>query len=280
MTIVYNNDRIKKIIDDLHSITGLSLAFMDLDGGFVYKRLKTDDDFCNTILTTAEGRRRCKCSDDDMMQRCAQTLMPVSHICHAGVLDTMVPIIKNGVLTGYMVIGRIRLSDSAKEISDKLTWLGEKAEATLNFYSRLSYFKREQLDSLVDIISNIIFESAISIVQDDVALAAAEYVDRNISSPLTVKEICSSLFVSKNRLYKDFHNTYGMTVNDYITDKRIEKAKELLTEGDEHLTKIAEMVGIGNYPYFCELFKKKCGETPKRYREKMRAQRTYPKAVF
>ena len=194
MTIVYDNDRIKKIIDDLHSITGLSLAFMDLNGRYVYKRLKADDDFCDIILTTAEGRRRCKCSDDDMMHRCAETLMPVSHTCHAGVLETMVPIIKNGVPAGYIVIGRIRQSDSAAEIADKLTWLGEKAEATLSFYSRLSYLKRAQLDSLVDIISNIIFESAISIVQYDVALAAAEYIDRNIPSPLTIKEICSSLF--------------------------------------------------------------------------------------
>jgi hypothetical protein len=46
MTVVYDNDRIKKIIDDLHSITGLSLAFMDLDGRYVYNRLKTDDDLC------------------------------------------------------------------------------------------------------------------------------------------------------------------------------------------------------------------------------------------
>jgi len=267
MTIGYDIEKIKKIIDDLHSITGLSLGFMDNEHKYLYRKLKENDSYCDLINSTAEGRKRCLCSDNDMTAKCSETMKPFSHVCHAGVIDTTVPIIKSGIICGFIVIGRVR-RDSTEDLPEKLFWLGEQKEEIISHYRDLSYFSEERLESLVDIVSNIIFENAVSIKQESVAEIAAEHIEKNLSENLTVENICAALYVSKNKLYRDFHERHGKTVNEYITEKRLDLAAKLLSDTEYSVSQIAELVGIGNPPYFSELFKKKNGVTPKKYRDK------------
>ena len=54
--------------------------------------------------------------------------------------------------------------------------------------------------------------------------------------------------------------------SDYVSRKKVEKAKDLLIFSDKKINEIAEMVGINNYSYFCKVFKKIEGMTPIKYR--------------
>lgn len=263
MTISYDLEKIKKIIDDLHLITNLSLGFMNVDFNFLYRRVNENDVYCEKITSTPEGLKRCLCSDVDLVRRCKECMKPISHVCHAGVIDTTVPIIKQGVVSGYIIIGRIRQRNSAG-IRERIEWLGDMRDNILGEYKRLSYFSEEQLESLIDIISNIIFENAISLNHDNVAAAARDYIEKHISEDLSIKRLCTALFVSKNRLYDSFRESLGVTVNEYVTEARINYAKKLLSETDMTVSEVAEAVGIGNTPYFCELFKKRVGATPRK----------------
>ena len=64
----------------------------------------------------------------------------------------------------------------------------------------------------------------------------------------------------------DFKEAYGKTVNEFIVDARMERARQLLLNGSEPIYAVAESVGIDNHTYFCKLFKRKNGITPNRYR--------------
>ena len=269
MIVSYDIEKIKKIIDDLHLITGLSLGFMDNDFNYLYRRLSKNDSFCNMINSLPEGRKRCLCSDYDMTRRCKETMKPVSHVCHAGLVDTTVPIVKQGVLAGFIIIGRIRRKDS-DGVAERLSWLEVESEKIAAEYEKLFYFSSDQLDSLIDVISNIIFENSISIKQDNVADALAVYIEKHLCEDLSTGALCHALFVSKNKLYEAAHQRFGMTVNEYVTERRIEKAKRLLLCNDRTVSDIAEEVGVDNYPYFSNLFKKKCGLTPTKFRKKYR----------
>ena len=55
---------------------------------------------------------------------------------------------------------------------------------------------------------------------------------------------------------------------DYITNLKIEKAKEMLKDTNMSASEIAKALGFENYPYFCKLFKRKTGKRPTEYRKK------------
>ena len=268
MRIIYDEETIANMMFYLSSVTGLSFSFVDCTESFrtVSRRDKAEDEFCHKINATAIGSERCKCSDRELIERCRRENRAVSHLCHAGVLDTAVPVKKDGITVGTILIGRVRTDESIDDIIRRVSWLDASKEEIKRRYEKLSYFPKDRLESLINLISNLIFDSAIRIEQDNITDMAVEYIKNNLDGHLSVDVLCQKLFISKNKLYREFHNAFNTTVNDYISNKRIEKAKELLRNSDKTSREIAENVGIPNYTYFHKLFKRLVGTTPNVYR--------------
>ena len=85
---------------------------------------------------------------------------------------------------------------------------------------------------------------------------------------LTLKNICEQyLFLNRNYVCKKFQKDTGIKFSAYLTNIRIEKAKEYLScSHPEPIQTIAELVGCGKNPqYFSQLFKRKTGMSPSQY---------------
>ncbi|MDD3659301.1 MAG: helix-turn-helix transcriptional regulator, partial [Lachnospiraceae bacterium] len=65
-----------------------------------------------------------------------------------------------------------------------------------------------------------------------------------------------------------FKSETGQTLNQYLTDYRIEKAKKLLQDPRYKITDISEKVGYTDGNYFGKTFKRTVGLSPSEYREK------------
>ncbi len=64
-----------------------------------------------------------------------------------------------------------------------------------------------------------------------------------------------------------FRTYTGMTPQQYITDIRVAKAKELLSYSSFNISEIASIVGYDNPFYFSRIFKKNTGQSPREYRK-------------
>jgi AraC family transcriptional regulator len=67
-------------------------------------------------------------------------------------------------------------------------------------------------------------------------------------------------------LSREFHKHYHMTVGEYIRQRRIEHAVELLSNSDLSLAQISSTCGFSDQSHFCALFKKHWGMTPAKFR--------------
>lgn len=96
-----------------------------------------------------------------------------------------------------------------------------------------------------------------------------DYVNEHLSDPnLTLKRIAEQhLFMNTDYVSKKFQKETGTRFSSYLTDVRIERAKQLLVSAEsDKIQTIAEQVGCGNSPqYFSQLFNKKTGMTPSSY---------------
>ena len=70
---------------------------------------------------------------------------------------------------------------------------------------------------------------------------AKSYIESNLQKPLSVATLCRSLGVSKNALYENFRTVFGKTVNEYITDMRLKKAKKLLCGSSLSIDSICQL---------------------------------------
>lgn len=64
-----------------------------------------------------------------------------------------------------------------------------------------------------------------------------------------------------------FKESINISFTDYITDLRIQKAKELLKKNTYKVWEVSQMVGYSNTNYFYTLFKRKTGMSPAAFRE-------------
>lgn len=92
------------------------------------------------------------------------------------------------------------------------------------------------------------------------------YINQNLSHPLSLKIIAKSLSLNPTYLSSQFKKEMHQTLTDYIHQKRISSAIQLLNTTSMSVQDIAYQVGIEDSSYFSKLFKKQIKMSPIQYR--------------
>ncbi len=95
--------------------------------------------------------------------------------------------------------------------------------------------------------------------------AAKVYIDENFQETLNLEEISSRAYLSRFHFHRLFTRIYRRTPHQYLTQKRLDKAKDLLSE-NKPVTEVCNEVGFESIGSFSTLFKKEIGFAPQYYR--------------
>ncbi|ANS74330.1 two-component system response regulator [Paenibacillus yonginensis] len=94
-------------------------------------------------------------------------------------------------------------------------------------------------------------------------------IDQTYHEPITINSLSDQVYLSPNYLRSIFKEKTGMTIHDYLTKIRLDKAKQLLADGSLKVQDIARKVGYESTSYFISLFLKNQGVTPNEYRKNL-----------
>lgn len=118
-----------------------------------------------------------------------------------------------------------------------------------------------QLRRHIDNISNLDNKSRI-------VLEVEQYITQNYGKELSIREIAQHVFVTPNYLCYLYKKNTGRTLNQFILDTKMKKARRLVCETSMKFGEIADALGYANQNYFTRLFTKYFGESPRAYRNK------------
>jgi len=96
-----------------------------------------------------------------------------------------------------------------------------------------------------------------------------EIIDRTYHEPITINGLSAQVYLSPNYLRSIFRDKTGMTIHDYLTRIRLDKAKEMLADPALKVQDIAQKIGYESASYFISLFLKNQGVTPNEYRKNL-----------
>lgn len=265
MIIRYNTEELNRLIKNVFDLTGISISVLDSEYRLV-TNCSPSFDYCRFLQKIGDEQKMCENSDCIILDKCKASKKPECHICRAGLCDYAMPIIKDDIVVGYIIMGRVRSDGSPlcavyhpETDIDTMKKLDE-------LYLRLPILTAAQLSALYDLLPSVVFNSAIKLIHNDTVSSAVEFIEENFHRRLSVALICRVLHLSASTLYREFHESLGITVNEYIMNCRLKNAMRLLDDTDLPIYSVAEMCGVENYTYFCRFFKKKCGVTPTMYR--------------
>lgn len=97
--------------------------------------------------------------------------------------------------------------------------------------------------------------------------AILTYIDEHPGSPLGLSLLAKRASVTPAHFSRVFKKLTGINVTEYVTTKRIIRAKELLVRNDANIADIAERCGFESLPHFHRMFKKLTGMTPSHYKK-------------
>ncbi len=104
----------------------------------------------------------------------------------------------------------------------------------------------------------------------DVIKSVFGYIDENLNSKITVTDIASSIHLNSVYLTRLFHQYTGLSIQQYIIEKRLSEAKRLLKNGASP-TDVCFECGFNNYSNFSRTFTKCVKVSPRQFQENSRA---------
>jgi AraC family transcriptional regulator len=95
---------------------------------------------------------------------------------------------------------------------------------------------------------------------------AIDYITAHLTGDLSLLDIATEVKMSPSYFATLFKCSTGLTVNQYITQRRISIAKRLLKQPGSKVIDVAQAVGFESHSYFAKVFRKQTGTTPIAYR--------------
>lgn len=96
---------------------------------------------------------------------------------------------------------------------------------------------------------------------------STEYIYNHINERITIEDVAEHTGLSTSYLSRLFKKELGISVSDYIRNKKIEKAQNLLKYSEYSQIEIATYLAFSSQSHFIQTFCKTVGMTPKKYRD-------------
>lgn len=100
--------------------------------------------------------------------------------------------------------------------------------------------------------------------ENQIVYQSIQYIQNHLSETVSVAELATALFISREHLTREFKRHTGFSPHAYIQKRKLIYAKERLLEGVS-ISKTASDAGFTNYSHFINRFKQEFGLTPRQF---------------
>ena len=118
-----------------------------------------------------------------------------------------------------------------------------------------------------DFTGKMVLQKKSSILSKPV-VQCVDYIYSHIKERITVAVLAEYTGLSESYLSRVFKQNLGISISDYIREKKIEKATHLLRYSDKSIIDIANYLSFSSQSHFIQTFENFTGMTPKKYRNK------------
>ena len=207
MNVLFNTDKLTRLIANLQTFTGIRTNTFDAAGKDI-QLSGGHSDFCRLINASPEGHARCEACDARAVEKCLTARNAYSYRCHAGACETVLPVFESGTPIAYLVFGQLLDDSSVKQqwenAEKELGWYqGDLAELKEAFL-RLRRFSPREMAAYAEIL-----EALAQYIQQEGIIRSAEYsdlqklemyLDRHYMENLSLKRISADLHMGTTKL--------------------------------------------------------------------------------
>ena len=272
-------EKIKKYLEFLKDEYNLSVTIHESDGalggmGSLAPYNVHGNPYCLYIKSCCENWNNCINRQKKVIEKCSDGAFFGS--CCYGVGEFVIPIKHNGNVLGFVSISGYKGDEKKRDHAAKKYGLSkEKTKRIYNKNLSGDIPDEKLITTLVDpLCAMLILRTMEKHSEPD---NGGDYIYGHIVSilnteynkKLTIEQIAGNCHCSKSHISHLFKLKSGTTINRYLTEIRIKKAKALLADTDMSIFDAAYSCGFSDANYFIYVFKKFTGLPPEKYRKSL-----------
>ncbi|MBE6600798.1 MAG: helix-turn-helix domain-containing protein [Ruminococcaceae bacterium] len=267
-----NQDKLFGIIKELHRVSGFRISLFSTDFREIIAYPETKLEFCSCVQKDPRALEFCNRCDKEAFVRVRETGKTYLYTCHFGLIEAVSPIYHYGVLSGYLMMGQVRASDGASaELIEANAHEFTPSEELAPLIGRIPIHDRDMIESYVNIMTvlaqYITLSNIMQVFGQDLAELIKLYLNSHFSENISLDRLCETFNCSKTTLLTSYKKAYGVTVYKYLSELRLSKSCELLSDSHYPIGEIASLCGFPDQCYFSKVFSKRYGMAPSAYRE-------------
>nr|WP_325238964.1 PocR ligand-binding domain-containing protein [uncultured Oscillibacter sp.] len=278
MNILFDEERLRKLIANLNILTGIPANILDLSGRDI-NLFRGHPPFCRAINDLPEGHERCVACDQCKIRRYEAESGFQHYRCHVGICEAVMPLYSKQNPVAYLAVG-CYLDDSPLEeqweyTRSLLDWWPDGPDALKDAFFQFRQYSKAEIQAYtetLEALSAYIQLKGMILTAEQTDLQKLElYLDQHYMEKLSLESISQQLHIGRTKLCslaKELSG--GRTLSYLISQRRIDAAKRLLLQSSMPISAVGETVGVSDYNYFSKVFRSATGMTPSAFRKNCR----------
>lgn len=275
MNILFDEERLRRLIANLKTLTGIPANILDPEGRDI-NLFRGHPPFCRLLNDLPEGHARCVKCDMEHVRGCAAGKGFSFYRCHAGICEAVMPLYGEKDPLAYLIFG-CYLDDSPidgqwERTRALLDWWPDGPDALKQAFFQFRQYSLQEIRAYaetLEALSSYIQLKGMILTTEQTDLQKLElYLDQHYMEKLSLASISQQLHIGRTKLCALAKQlSGGQTLSRLITRRRIAAAKRLLLQSGLPISAVGDAVGISDYNYFSKVFRASTGMTPSAFRK-------------
>ena len=275
-----NIPELERLLYDFYQISGMEVAILDTKHRTILSNRSPGKNFCAAVHKHPKCLEICIQSDRTRLEHVAEHQRLLTYLCPFGIFEAIAPIRKNGAVIAFIFFAmaieeregcdetpvrrvlELAPSADAEHLRQCIIETPHYSRKTLEAYSDLLLVMAEYIERY-----DLMSES-----EQGIAEVVRSYIDKNLSSRITLADLSWNLHCSTVTLTEHFKRAFGITIMQYVQQQRMALAEQMLLGGNAAIGEISAACGFADVEYFSRTFKGIHGVSPNRWRRLQRKE--------
>lgn len=274
-TAVFDRVKLAKLLEDLAMLSGMGVTFWHPEQDFcLIETSNIPSPYCGRLRKSPAMVEKCTQCEREALKAAKADLKPHYFTCHAGLHECISPVVYNGEILGFVMIGQIRfLASRIENIECVRGWIeqngfdfNEIRQLYLNL-PQVSRYKQQALLHMIEALSSFVhIEGLVRRIEFPLITRIEEFIDHHLAEHITLDDVALALNVSKSTICHTIQTEKGTTLTKIINKKRIDKVRAAIEAGAS-VTSAAYAAGFSSASYCSRVYLQITGARPTHHRQ-------------
>jgi AraC-like DNA-binding protein len=259
---------VQEMFNHFCSIWGIRIAFFGPDGEQMrVGKNRPECLYCRLLRKNLGYEDKCLALARSKQDEAMKTHGIVLYRCHGGMNESLVPVLDNSRLLGFMMIGQFHTEGGLPETIQR-EWAEKYGnvdlEEAFSLAPHIDPGHVEHVLALFRILVNfVVSQQMIDVRQEESLQPIVLYMQQNFGRNITLAEVAAIAHRSPSTLSHFFHRVLGQSFKRVQIEMKLDRAERLLrTNPQITVREVAYRLGYQDPLYFSRLFKKHRNATP------------------